>query len=144
MTAKFKLTFSYLIVVITIFSCGNTDNGKSIAEPKSSLNIGGTYSFGEDVEKGAVGSVIVYPLTDTSALFFLDVCRGAPSYNLGHLLGQMTIKDNVGTYAEIDSDYMDCVLKFEFNKDELIVTTEEGHYDCGFGHAVYADHIYNV
>ncbi len=159
MKTKFKLNISYLIAVLTICSCGNTDSGKNKTlntttsqssdkqeiEIKSSLNIGGTYSFGDNVEKGPVGSVIVYPLTDTSALFFLDVCRGAPSYNLGQMFGQMTIKDNVGVYdSKLDDDDLNCLIKFEFNADQLKVTTGEGRDDCGFGHAVYADNTYKL
>lgn len=142
---------------MTIYSCGNTDISKNkkpapttskttinqATELKSSLNIGGTYSFGDDVEKGAVGSVIVYPLTDNSALFFLDVCRGAPSYNLGQMFGQMTIKDNIGIYdSKLDDEDINCLLKFEFNSEGLKVTAVEGRDDCGFGHAVYADNTY--
>ena len=159
MTTKYKLTFSCLIVLLTIYSCGSTDSGKNkmidtkisqtadkqVTEPKSSLIIGGTYSFGDNVEKGSVGSVTVYPLTDNSALFFLDVCRGAPSYNLGQLFGQMTIKDNIGTYdSKKYGDDFNCLLKFEFKSNTLKVVTDEGHDDCGFGHAVYADHSYQL
>jgi hypothetical protein len=157
MTTKFNLTLSYLIV-LTICSCGNTASSKNKTHNtttsqtadknttglKSTLNIAGTYSFGDDVEKGPIGSVIVYPLTDNSALFFLDVCRGAPSYNIGQMFGQMTIKANIGTYdSKVDEDDdLNCLLKFEFNSDELKVITVEGHDDCGFGHAVYADNTY--
>ena len=159
MTTKFKLNISYLIAVLTICSCVNTDSGKNKTldtttsqssdkqeiEIKSSLNIGGTYSFGDNVEKGPVGSVIVYPLTDNSALFFLDVCRGAPSYNLGQLFGQITIKDNIGTYdSKIDGDDFNCVLKFKFTSGQLQVITESGHDDCGFGGNVYADNEYKL
>ncbi len=157
MRNKYKLTFSYLIAVLAIFSCSNTDSGKNklldtttpqtankqTTELKSTLNIGGTYSFGDNVEKGPVGSVILYPLTDSSALFFLDVCRGAPSYNLGQLFGQMTIKNDIGIYdSRVDGDDFNCVLRFEFSSEQLKVTTDNGHDDCGFGHAVYADHTY--
>lgn len=159
MTTKFKLNISYLIAVLTICSCGNTDSVKSKTldattsqssdkkeiEIKSSLNIGGTYSFGDNVEKGPVGSVFVYPLTDTSALFFLDVCRGAPSYNLGQMFGQITIKNNIGVYdSKLDDDDLNCLMKFEFKSDQLIVTTGDGRDDCGFGHAVYADNTYKL
>lgn len=112
---------------------------------KPALNIGGTYSFGDNVEKEAVGSVIVYPLTDSSALFFLDVCRGAPSYNLGQMFGQMTIKDNIGTYdSKIDGEDFNCILKFKFASQQLEVITENGHEDCSFGGNVYADNKYNL
>ena len=159
MTNKNKLTSFYLIVVLTIYSCGYTDSaenktsekatsqtsGKQETEIKPSLNIGGTYSFGDNVEKGPIGSVIVYPLTDNTALFFLDVCRGAPSYNLGQMFGQMTIKNNIGVYdSKLDDDDLNCLMKFEFNSDQLIVTTGDGRDDCGFGHAVHADNTYKL
>lgn len=159
MTTKFKLKISYLITVLTICSCGNTDSVKNKTldttasqssneqeiEIKSSLNVGGTYSFGDNIEKGPVGSVIVYPLTDTSALFFLDVCRGAPSYNLGQLFGQMTIKDHIGVYdSQLDGDDLNCLIKFEFDSDQLKVTTGEGSDDCGFGHTLYANNTYKL
>lgn len=159
MTTKYILTFSYLITVLIICSCGNTSNDKNktldttipqdsliqITKIKSSQNIGGTYSFGDNVEKGPVGSVIVYQMTDNSALFFLDVCQGAPSYNLGQLFGQMTIKDNIGIYdSKIDGDDFNCILKFKFTSKQIQVTTESGHDDCGFGGNVYADNVYKL
>jgi hypothetical protein len=159
MTSKYNLTISYFITVLTICSCGNSDNGKNKTfettastpgieqqtESKQALNIGGTYSFGDNVENGPVGSVIVYPTTDNSALFFVDICRGAPSYNLGQLFGKMIIKNNVGTYYSKNDDYnINCLLKFEFNSDQLKVTTGKGCDKCDFGHAVYADNNYKL
>ena len=153
------VTLYYLIAFLTIYSCGSKDSSKTKTleattsqtvdkQPtviKSSLNIGGTYSFGDNVEKGSVGTVIVYPLKKNSALFFLDVCRGAPSYNLGQLFGQMTIKDNIGTYdSKIDGEDFNCILKFKFASQQLEVITENGHEDCSFGGNVYADNKYNL
>jgi len=159
MTARYNLTFIFLIAILTISSCGKTNNSKikkhdktnlQTAEKqtkrlKSNLNIGGTYSFGDNVENGPVGSVIVYPQTPSSALFFLDICRGAPSYNLGQLFGRMTIKNNIGTYdSGNDGNDFKCVLRFEFSPGQLKVTTDERCDDCGFGHAVYADNTYKL
>ena len=159
MISKHMVTLYYLIAFLTIYSCGSKDSSKTKTleattsqtvdkQPtviKSSLNIGGTYSFGDNVEKGSVGTVIVYPLTKNSALFFLDVCRGAPSYNLGQLFGQMTIKDNIGTYdSKIDGEDFNCILKFKFASQQLEVITENGHEDCSFGGNVYADNKYNL
>lgn len=106
----------------------------------------GTYSFGDDIEKGAVGSVIIYPLSDSTVMFYLDICLGAPSYNLGQLFGQIEINNNIGIYSQFDEDSdrltFRCFLKFEFNSDELKITTEYG--DCGFGASVYADNTYKL
>lgn len=160
MTTKCRLAFPCIIAFLAFYSCSNSEAGankmpgkttasqkddKQTTELKSALHMGGRYSFGDNVEKGPVGSVIVYPLTDSSALFYLDVCRGAPSYNLGQLWGQLSIKDNVGTYdSKIEDDDLNCVLKFEFSTENLKVTTDEKHDDCGFGHAVYADNTYKL
>ena len=159
MSSKFQVPLLSLVAILMIWSCGSKDKtenklpdvttsqtaDKQAKEPKASLPIGGTYSFGDNVEKGPFGSIIVYPLTDNSALFFLDVCRGAPSYNLGQLFGQMTIQDSIGTYdSKLYDDYFNCIFKFEFTSDQINVTTVQGHDDCGFGHAVFADNTYKL
>jgi hypothetical protein len=43
----------------------------------------GIYSYGDDVEKGKTGTVFIYPETDSTILFYIDLNRGAPSYNMG-------------------------------------------------------------
>jgi hypothetical protein len=157
MTTKHKLTFSYLISVLTICSCGNTNRGKSktlntitsqTADKQATelKSIGGTYSFGYDVDKGGSrGYVLVYPLTDNSALFYLYGARGAPSYNQGQLFGQIIIKDNIGTYdSKIDDNDFNCILKFKFTPGKLEIVTEDGHDDCGFGGNVIVDHTYKL
>ena len=159
MTIITKSTCYHLIVLLIFCSCGNADPGKNKTldtsttqtlgkqetEIISSLNIGGTYSFGGNDENGSFGSLMVYPLTDSSALFYLDICRGAPTYNMGRLFGQMTIKENIGIYkSENYVDYLDCILKFKFTSRQIEVVTEPEHDDCGFGGYVYADYKYNL
>lgn len=152
MKNKHKLTLSALIVLFTIYSCDKKTSETEITETEitetvdtqsteaeASTSIAGTYSFGDDVEKGPVGSVMVYPLNDDSALFFLSVSRGAPSYNSGQMFGEMKIEDNIGTYADPD---FNCLLKFEFDSNQLIVSYGGEQNDCGFGNGVYADNTY--
>jgi len=109
-------------------------------EAETSAGIAGTYTFGDVEEKGPVGSVMVYPLNENSALFYLYVGRGAPSYNSGRLFGEMKIEDNIGTYVDPD---LNCLLKFEFNSNQLIVSYGGEQNDCGFGNGVYADNTYS-
>lgn len=163
MKSNYHLLF--LLFAFLIYSCKNPDATKKEnninkitasqikSQPekkhkknsKLSVSIGGTYSFGDNVEKGAIGQVKIYPLTDTSALFYLDVCRGAPSYNLGQTLGKIIITDSVGIYApDRKNDYFDCKLQFNFTGKLLKIKTIDGHNACGFGHGVYADHIYKL
>lgn len=105
---------------------------------------GGTYSFGKNVEKGAVGSISIYPISSTKALFYLDVCRGAPSYNMGQLFGVMNIEGPNGTYENRLNEWMDCSLQFVFSKKHVVIDYIEDGYNCGFGHAVYANNTYKL
>lgn len=112
------------------------------AEGYSSENIGGVYAFGEDIEKGPVGSVLVYPLTDSSALFFMDVNRGAPSYNMGQMQGEIKMINNTGRFEYEGDEHFSCALKFEFSPNLLKVRTVDGQDECGFGFGVRADYDY--
>jgi hypothetical protein len=157
MTTKYNFIFSFLLAVPLIYSCGNAGNKKDKTDTvkdlktnqknqkniKSSITIGGTYSFGDNVEEEPAGSVIVYPLTDNTALFYLDVCQGSPGYGLGQLFGKMTIKDNIGTFdSKDDQDYFNCILKFKFSSGQLEVLLDSENVECGFGGHVSVDNRY--
>ncbi|PZX61929.1 hypothetical protein [Hydrotalea sandarakina] len=116
---------------------------KMAKKKKVSDLIGGTYIFGDNPEVGAVGSVIIYPNSDSTALFYMELSRGAPSYNSGELFGEIQLKDDFGIYdsRKYEPD-LDCVLKFIFDLNKLVVISQNGHEDCGFGNAVVADHFY--
>jgi len=70
--------------------------------------VGGTYSFGGD--GNGSGSLMVYPLDERSALFYLSLSKGAPSYNSGELWDTMTIKDNAVIYDYYSDEYSNCKL----------------------------------
>lgn len=40
----------------------------------------GVYTYGDTTEYGA-GSIIIYPESDTTVLFYFETNRGAPSYH---------------------------------------------------------------
>ncbi|MCL2182773.1 MAG: fibrobacter succinogenes major paralogous domain-containing protein [Chitinispirillia bacterium] len=142
MNRKLTLTAALLsALVLLITACGS--DGNRSAKTMDGKVTGGTYKFGDDVETGPVGTVLVYPLPDNSALFFLELSRGAPSYNSGQLDGLMTIKDGAGTYTGIN-EYNDCILKFKFTAKQLEIATEDGHGNCGFGGLVYAGNTYEL
>lgn len=145
------------ISIFTLLSCNNAEpqnqkkdtlsaatKDQQKIDSTNSLRIGGKYEFGEDIEKGPVGLVSVYPLTDTAALFYLDVNRGAPSYNMGLLAGQMKIVNNVGIYNSKSANEEGCIIKFTFANNKLEVSTDAKKGDCGFGFNVYADNTYKL
>lgn len=158
MKNKHKLSFYALVIFFAIYSCDKKTSEAEITQTETTetettetidtptvetelaTSIAGTYSFGGDGEKGPGGSVLIYPVNENSALFLLDINRGAPSYNSGQLFGEMKIEDNIGTYVDPD---LNCLLKFEFSANQLIVSYGEGQNDCGFGNGVYANNTYS-
>jgi hypothetical protein len=115
-------------------------------ETKSNASVkivGGTYSFEIVAGSDMSGSLLVYPLNNNAALFYLCIFRSAPSYNSGELWGEMTIENNVGIY-KFDDENGNCLLTFKFSAGQVEITTDEKCNNCGFGHGVYADHIYKL
>ena len=128
-----------LIIFATISLNFCIAQSKKGALPKSSI-FAGKYSYGKDIEKGRVGFVTVYPETDSTILFYLDVNRGAPSYNMGALYGRIKLQGSKGMYSSmLDSLEMGCEFTVEFKSDSLIIKTSEKKDDCGLGYGVYAD-----
>jgi hypothetical protein len=103
----------------------------------------GAYSYGTNAEKGSVGAVDIFPETDSTILFYIELNRGVPSYNSGALYGRLKIKDGTGIFYK-KSDYTDsgCKWAFKFSGELLNIKTADNQYDCGFGHAVFADGNY--
>ncbi|MBS1745885.1 MAG: hypothetical protein JST21_06925 [Bacteroidetes bacterium] len=156
MKTQFRQIFFYTFSIFTIYSCSNTGNNTTTSDTtanntetsttiNAAANIAGTYSFGNNIEKEAVGSVKIYPITNDSVIFFLDVNLGAPSYNSGQLLGKMEIKDSVATYqSKAGDNSMNCALSFHFSDGQVTITTDSSHNDCGFGGNVTADHTFKL
>ena len=101
----------------------------------------GTYSFGDDDCENGCGRVLIHPESDSTALFYIDVNRGAPSYNSGALRGRI-YKNSNDTYLFYSKEYGECSLKITLNNNILSVSTEDGKNECGFGYAVRADANY--
>lgn len=93
-----------------------------------------------DVKPG--GSVIVYPESDTSILFYLDILTS--NYHTGTIYGRAYSTREPGKYLYDvkDGDYIDCGLAFSFNRKSLIISYLNERDRCGFGYGVFADHIY--
>jgi len=152
------LFLGYSLFSVAIIGCNDVDQKENkdpdtlVATAKDPQKInttnaqfGGKYEFGDDIEKGPVGLISVYPLSDSTALFYLDVNRGAPSYNMGLLAGKMRIAHNIGIYnSEPIDNEKGCVIKFTFGNNQLQVNTDANKDDCGFGFNVYADHSYKL
>jgi hypothetical protein len=100
------------------------------------------FDFSKEVE-GNQGLLLIYPESDTSVLFHVDVCIGAPSYNLGIETGRLIVKNDSALYqpAEYEST---CKINFYFKENEIKLATASGFGECGFGMNVYADATYKL
>ena len=107
------------------------------------ISIGGTYRFGADMMKGPVGSLKIYPISESVALFYLDVNRGAPSYNMAMLAGEMKRTDGIWLYGAGDGKST-CTLKFSFDNSQVKVELISGQETCGFGAGVNVAETYKI
>jgi hypothetical protein len=127
---KFHLLWCALLILF--YGCGPGD-------------IGGTYSFGDKDSRQAFGSIKIHPVSDNAALFFLDVNRGAPSYNMAQLYGRMAIDGSVGTYnSKVDARGSSCEITFKFSDKTVEVTVNPDKNGCGFGANVSISHVYRL
>ncbi len=102
------------------------------------------YDDNGDVLYGdGAGSVLVYPISNTSIAFYLDKTRGAPSYNMGQLYGIAIANTIPGTfqYSEIGDDYQ-CKFNLIFSDSGLTIVTVDDNYECGYGNGIISDDVY--
>lgn len=96
---------------------------------------------------GRFGEIRVKKLKDDKIVLSLNVCRGAPSYNVGLVDDTLKIKNNHSVLKcnmpQIDQKGE---LHFYFSKGGIEVKEKHLKYDefCAFGHAVHADGFYKL
>lgn len=90
-------------------------------------------------------SVAPYPYRYISRIHFqLDCCNGAPSYHLGSASGDIIEMGNAAVYQREDPLFDEaCKLIFIFSDDQVTVYQIGESWECGFGHAVYANGVYH-
>ena len=108
---------------------------------QSQNNFGGVYAFGKSSEKPG-GILYLYPTEDSTYLFYLELGRGAPSYNSGAMVGKLIIRgDSTAKYQRLD-DTTQCTLSFHFSRKSVDITSTNATNTCGFGFGVTANGIY--
>jgi hypothetical protein len=123
----------------TLFVSGQTDKRQLLKTAKYA----GVYAFGKNTGKRGMGSITIYPETDTTILFFIDIYGGAPSYNLGQLYSRLTINNGQGVYySKEDLEGKGCKWQVTINSKALTIKTLDNCYACGFGNNIYADNQY--
>ena len=107
-------------------------------------NFQGTYAhyFGNSTE-GAYQLIEICYLDSANILFYLEVGRGAPSYNSGAIYGRLTQNKKTGDLEYFPKDTSgNCSLELAKNKNQIIIKTIAG--DCPFGYGVVPDGKYTL
>jgi hypothetical protein len=122
-----------LIAILILFSF--TAYGQTESLQFQTKKYAGTFSYAKG-KNSATGTVLIYPESDSTVLFYIDISRGAPAYNMGSLYGRLKIINGQGTYASKDQG---CQWTIQFSNDKLTIGTVQEFYDCGFGNGVVVD-----
>jgi hypothetical protein len=100
----------------------------------------GQYRYGHNIQKESIGYLQIYPESDSTVLFYIDLNRGAPSYNMGSLYGRVKIVYDSGTFVtKFDTLGKGCELLFHFFRSKIEINMINNRDDCYFGYGVYAD-----
>jgi hypothetical protein len=114
--------------------------------PRSALltaSYAGEYNWGDPKRKEAGGTLYVYPESDSTVLVALDISNGPPAFHLGNLYRRVVVRRGVGRCAFESTEYtQNCRLRLAFSPQSVVIETEQGHGECGFGQGVSADGTY--
>lgn len=144
---KSIIFISFLAVVASGCIGKSNKQKKETADPFTEVikpRYGGIYAFGDSAaEEKARGRAYIYPENDSTLLFYIRSCNGAPAYNSGEIDGRVTVQDGKATFRkDFGSAGKDCVIHFTFHGDTLTIAQENYDCGCGFGHNVYLDDIF--
>jgi hypothetical protein len=133
---KYKL-LSFFVIFLASFSNAQT---KPIKKLPATMVLAGEYAYGKDAEKGRVGLIYIYAKTDSTILLYLDLNRGAPSYNMGSIWGEAVVKKGNALFsASLEGNKKSCSFNLMFKDDRVIIQTTNDQDDCDFGYGVLAD-----
>ena len=108
------------------------------------IKYAGSYYSGDlTIRKGSASFIDIYPETDSTILFYLDLNSGPPSFKVAHLYGRAKIINGIGSLSsKLPGNSKACMLNFTFPANSLIIKTSQGTNDCAFVPGVTADGTY--
>ncbi|HYA31617.1 MAG TPA: hypothetical protein VED67_02575, partial [Thermodesulfovibrionales bacterium] len=86
---------------------------------------------------------MVIQMPDNKLQFNLECNRGAPSYNSGETSGTITVKNATALFQTTEFGG-ECTIKFEFQRNGVIISQTGSDADCGFGFGVHCDGKYRL
>jgi hypothetical protein len=108
---------------------------------RQNINYGGVYAYGTHPDSGRTGVISVFPDSDSMLLFYLELNRGAPSYNSGAIAGQMKVYGpGEADFTMVQKEnFINCSINFWFTNDSLYIRTNDLADECGYGYGVFSD-----
>jgi len=103
----------------------------------------GEYNWGDTKREQAGGTLLVYPESDSTVRFYLDISNGPPAFHVGQLYQRAVVRQGVAHCAfREEYDSLGCRLQLTFAPPTVVIKTEGNHGECGFGQGVWADETY--
>jgi len=135
-----------LLVALIFISCNTTKTSSQTTTTTKELQTvkyAGVYSYGSgSTDTGAIGHITVFPETDNTILFYINLNLGPKSYNGGVLYGRLLLKDGKGVFSSSSYIYQGTGCKWDMNIQNDILTIKTIENNCGFGHRVSAGGTY--
>ncbi len=118
-----------------------------VSAPYEVGSLTGTNGWSTDVEGQGCSMAVMHRLLMTSqhVLEFELLCnRGAPSFNMGYLVGVVPMAEGVAVYTHLNDMFGEtCSITFDFSSGDAAKVVQIGtDYACGFGHGVYVTGLY--
>jgi hypothetical protein len=125
-----------LVTILILFSF--TANGQTEGKRLQTSKYSGTFSYSKG-KSGPSGSILIYPESDSTVLFYIDINTGAPSYNMGSLYGRLKMSKGQGSFVSVDHT---CQWQIQVSDDKLTIRTINEFNACGFGNGVIIDGVF--
>lgn len=130
-----------LFLLISIFSMAALVTAEQ-PDGGNANNFTGTYILDLGNKAGG-GKLMVIQIPDNKLQFDLECYRGAPSYNSGETSGAIAVKDATAIFQTREFGG-ECKIRFEFQKNGVVISQTGSDADCGFGFGVHCDGKYRL
>ncbi len=126
------ICFGLLALCISAKPSGNFNKNKFV----------GKYSYGTNLNEGPVGSLHLYPNSDSTSYFYLELFHGAPSYRSNVLTGFIKVLDTNRAVYNTQGQGGGCIFELNLKDDKIQITTDPQRSDCFFFASFSADGTY--
>ncbi len=109
-------------------------------------SLAGEYVNLKAEKSGRVGKLLLHPEGAGKYMFSLKLNRGKPSYNSGHLFGELEFKGLKSIYENNDYAYKGkgCKWAIEIKDSIATINTIDSLNKCGMGYGVIVDGQYTL